>query len=299
MSTARLAALGTTGVVSVSAPLGLLIGLSLGALGGGGSVLAVPALVYGVGQSAHAATTTSLLAVGATALVGMLGHLHAGRVRLASGLIFGLVGAGGSLLGSLLSKAIPNNVLLVAFSALILVAAWRMHGRHTETPCHTSQLAKANAAHKHGQPATVSSRGESTSAPTRQAGGRKRVTVATVTRVAIAGSIVGFLTGFFGVGGGFVIVPGLVLALGFDMPVAVGTSLLVIAISSAESLAFRLPREQIDWLVAAPLTAAGIVGVLFGDVVAARVPAERLTRWFVWLLVVVACGTAVQAALSR
>ncbi|POX88664.1 sulfite exporter TauE/SafE family protein, partial [Mycobacterium kansasii] len=110
--------------------------------------------------------------------------------------------------------------------------------------------------------------------------------------------VVGFLTGFFGVGGGFVIVPALVLALDYEMPVAVGTSLLVIAISSAEGVLFRLSSGGIEWGVAIPFTAGGIVGVLLGDMIASRVPAARLTRWFVWLLVAVACYTAAQSILS-
>jgi uncharacterized membrane protein YfcA len=116
--------------------------------------------------------------------------------------------------------------------------------------------------------------------------------------VLLAGSAVGFLTGFFGVGGGFVIVPALVLVLGYQMPVAVGTSLLVIAISSAEGLLFRLGSQSIDWRVAAPFTVAAVVGVLLGDGIAGRVSAARLTRWFVWLLVAVAIYTGVQSALA-
>lgn len=298
MSTERVAVLGAGGALAASAPLGLLIGLSLGALGGGGSVLAVPALVYGTGQSAHAATTTSLLAVGTTALVGMVGHWRAGHVRLGSGLIFGLLGIGGSLLGSTLSKEIPNNVLLLAFSVLILIAAWRMHHRHTETPCHARQSNKAFAASKPDHSASKSTSGGPT--PAHAAEPTDTPSAATTAwRVVIAGSIVGFLTGFFGVGGGFVIVPALVLTLGYDMPSAVGTSLLVIAISSVESLAFRLPHEHLDWKTAAPFTAAGIIGVLLGDAIASRVPAERLTKWFVWLLVIVACGTIIQTLLRQ
>lgn len=298
MSIMRAAVLGAGGALGASAPLGLLIGLSLGALGGGGSVLAVPALVYGAGQSAHAATTTSLLAVGTTALIGMVGHWRAGHVRLGSGLVFGLVGIGGSLLGSTLSKEIPNKVLLLAFSVLILIAAWRMHHRHTETPCHAKQSGKALAVGKPGHAASESTCGGTRTAHTAEPNGRG-LTATTAWRVVIAGSIVGFLTGFFGVGGGFVIVPALVLALGYDMPSAVGTSLLVIAISSAESLTFRLSHEHLDWTIAAPFTAAGIIGVLLGDIIASRVPAERLTKWFVWLLVLVACGTTIQTLLSQ
>lgn len=110
----------------------------------------------------------------------------------------------------------------------------------------------------------------------------------------IAGTVVGFLTGFFAVGGGFVVVPALVLTLGYEMPVAVGTSLLAIAISSAEGLLFRLSNSDVDWAVAIPFTAPAIVGVLLGDGIAARVPAARLTTWFVWLMVAVAFYTAAE-----
>jgi uncharacterized membrane protein YfcA len=299
---AHLAAASTGGMAALVL-LGFLIGLSLGTLGGGGSILAVPALVYGVGETAHAATTTSLVAVGATALVGMMGHLRGGRVRFVSGLGFGLVGVGGSLLGSLLNRAIPDDVLLLAFSALILVAAWRMCARHTETPCHTKQAAMITA---EDQPASASNSAGSapTAAPcsdatsTGDAGSQRRSVAASAGRVLIAGSVVGFLTGLFGVGGGFVIVPSLVLALGYEMPVAVGTSLLVIALSSADGLVFRLSSEELDWGVAIPFTTAGLIGVLLGDAIAARVPAARLTRWFVWLLVAVAGYTAAQSLLG-
>src|SRR5579875_1666632 len=124
----------SVGRIAASVPLGFLIGLSLGSLGGGGSILAVPALVYGAGESAHAATTTSLVVVGATALAGMAGHLRAGRVRFWSGLGFGLVGIAGSFLGSLLNRDVPGDVLLLAFSGLIVAAAWRMRRRQAGTP---------------------------------------------------------------------------------------------------------------------------------------------------------------------
>lgn len=288
--------------IAIATPLGLLIGLALGALGGGGSILAVPALVYGVGESAHAATTTSLVAVGATALVGMIGHWRGGRVRIRSGMIFGLVGIGGSLLGSLLSRAIPNDTLLLIFSGLILVAAWRMYARHSETPCHTKQLASVGAGGV--QQADGTGERRATTSPHADCasgdngGEHRRTWFATGWRLVIAGTVVGFLTGFFGVGGGFVIVPALVLALDYEMPTAVGTSLLVIAISSAEALAFHLQSGSIDWPIAIPFTAAGIVGVLLGNGLASRVPAARLIRWFVWLLIAVACYTAIRSLVA-
>ena len=107
----------------LASPLGLLIGISLGALGGGGSILAVPALVYAAGQSPKQATTTSLVLVALTALIGIAPHWRAGRVRFVAGTIFGLAGIGGSLLGSHWNKAADPDVLLLAFSGLMLVAA--------------------------------------------------------------------------------------------------------------------------------------------------------------------------------
>ena len=110
----------------LTSPFGFLIGLSLGALGGGGSILAVPVLVYIAGESPQAATTTSLIVVGLDALVGMGEHLRAGRVEVRPGLLFGLAGVGGSFLGSALNRGLDPDVLLLAFSGLIVIAAWRM-----------------------------------------------------------------------------------------------------------------------------------------------------------------------------
>ncbi len=107
-------------------PLGFLIGVSLGALGGGGSILAVPVLVYAAGQGAKAATATSLLLVGSAALVGMGVHHRAGRVRVRTGIMFGLAGIGGSIAGTALNRRLDPDALLLGFSVLILVAAWRM-----------------------------------------------------------------------------------------------------------------------------------------------------------------------------
>lgn len=261
-----------------ASPLGFLIGISLGALGGGGSILAVPALVYGAGQGAKAATTTSLLVVGLTSLLGMFSHLRAGRVRVGSGLIFGGVGIGGSLVGSQLNKSVDPNVLLLAFAGLMIIAAWRMWGQ-SQRPA----VVPAPAAGSGGVIAVET---------------RSTITAATVLKVVVAGTAVGFLTGFFGVGGGFVIVPALVLALRFPMPEAVGTSLLVIAVNSAFALSQRVQTTGIEWRVALPFLVAGLLGVSSGKKLADRLPAATMARWFVALLVTVAAYTAVRSAMA-
>jgi len=262
----------------LASPLGFLIGVSLGALGGGGSILAVPALVYAAGQSPKHATTTSLVLVGLTALIGIAPHWRAGRVRFAAGTIFGLAGIGGSLLGSHLNAAVDPNVLLLAFAGLMLVAAYGMWRRVRHSPRPPGR--------------SVGAAGATVVAPA------TKIDANMVLKVVVAGSVVGFLTGFFGVGGGFVIVPGLVLALGFTMPEAIGTSLLVIAINSAVALSTRLQAGSIEWGTVVPFTVASLLGVIVGSRLASRRDSTSLQRWFVGLLVIVAGYTAVRSGLA-
>lgn len=264
----------------LASPLGFFIGLSLGALGGGGSILAVPALVYAAGQSPKHATTTSLVLVALTALIGIVPHWRAGRVRVAAGTIFGLAGIGGSLLGSHWNKAANPDVLLLAFSGLMLVAAYGMWRRVTRTP----------------REVTLRSVGAAAAPPISP--GIARIQPITIVKVISAGTIVGLLTGFFGVGGGFVIVPALVLALGFTMPDAIGTSLLVITINSAVALTTRLQAGAIEWGTVIPFTIASLLGVLVGSRLAHTRDSTSLQRWFVGLLVVVALYTAARSGLA-
>jgi uncharacterized protein len=267
----------------LASPLGFLIGLSLGALGGGGSILAVPALVYAAGQDAKAATTTSLVLVTITALIGLIPHWRAGRVRLAAGAVFGLAGVGGSLLGSFWNNAVDPEVLLLAFAALMLVAASAMWRRIRATaPLADTGPAPRSVGAAALEPATA----------------RTGYDGATVVRVLVAGSLVGVLTGFFGVGGGFVIVPALVLALNFTMTDAVGTSLLVIAINSTVALMTRLPSGTIEWGVVVPFTAASLIGVVVGSRLASTRDPGFLQKWFVVLLVAVALYTATSSIVA-
>lgn len=282
-----------------ASPLGFLIGLSLGALGGGGSILAVPALVYAAGQTPRHATTTSLVLVAVTSVIGILPHWRAGRVRFAAGTIFGLAGVGGSLLGSSWNKAVDPDLLLLAFSGVMLVAAMAMWRRARATARPTPAGAGTGvplnsvgaAASALDPPDVLADDGAGTGAP-------RRFDAVTVAKVLVAGTIVGLLTGFFGVGGGFVIVPALVLALRFDMPEAIGTSLLVITINSAVALTTRLQAGSIEWGTVVPFTVASLIGVVVGTRLAATRDPRSLQQWFVGLLVLVAVYTAVRSGLA-
>ena len=242
---------------------GLLIGLSLGTLGGGGSILTVPVLVYLLGQDPHQATTASLLVVGLAAVIGALTHARAGRARIRTGLIFGLLGVAGSYAGSLASAAVPANALLAGFGLLMLAVAAAMILRHR-------MAGRPRPPGHHPRPGT-----------------RRAVTVAATA------TGVGLMTGFFGVGGGFVVVPALVLVLGFDMPAAAGTSLIVIAVDSAAALAARAGHAMatLDWGLIAAFAATAVLGTLAGTKLAGRVRPQQLSAAFTVLITLVAAFT--------
>jgi len=266
----------------LASPLGFLIGVSLGALGGGGSILAVPVLVFVAGQDPSAATTTSLVVVGVASLIGAYGHWRAGRVRVAQALVFGLVGIGGSLAGSALNRRLDGDILLLAFAGLILVAAWRIVAGCPS--CTRSGEANAIQDSPAGE-GTVQTR-------------TRTITADRLVKIVAAGTVVGFLTGLFGVGGGFVIVPALALVLGFPMAVAVGSSLLVIAVNTAVALAVRAGAGTIEWGTTLVFTVAATAGVATGERVADRLKPESMQRAFAVLLVAVALYTGTRATFA-
>ena len=265
-----------TGRALLASPLGFLIGISLGALGGGGSILAVPVLVFVVGQTPAHATTTSLLVVGTAAVVGAAGHWRHDRVRLGPGVLLGLLGVAGSLAGSALNRRLDGDVLLLAFAGLIVLAAWRI-------------IVGCPSCTRVGE--TNARRGPS-------GGGvatRTRPDTARLARLVAAGTVVGFLTGLFGVGGGFVIVPALTLVLQYSMPEAIGTSLVVIAVNTATAFAARL-GGSVDWGTTLVFTAAAIAGVGTGTRIADHIRPQAMQRSFAVLLVAVALYTGGRAA---
>ena len=288
----------------LASPLGFLIGLSLGALGGGGSVLAVPALVYAAGEGPKNATTTSLLIVETSALVGAFAHWREQRVRVGAGVLFGLVGVGGSFLGSRLNASVNPDILLLAFSALMFVVAWRMWSTSSSRRVQDRRVAPAELEVDNGgqlgpvetADTTISIATGTTRGPVGQL--RRELGVRLIAEVVVAGSVVGLLTGFFGVGGGFIVVPALVLVNRYEMPVAVGTSLLVIAINSGAALFQRSHGAGIEWHVALPFAVAALLGVKVGERVATRVHSAVLARSFVVLLVMVATYTALRSGLA-
>jgi uncharacterized membrane protein YfcA len=235
-------------------PFGVAIGLSLGLVGGGGSILALPVLVYVLGEPVKAATTESLLIVGATALLASLDHLRAGRVRLRTAFAFGAAGVLGALGGTALNRVVPSRSILLAFAALLLVAAAAMVRGRGEP--------RRPEIHPRGRGLWL--------------------------RVLPAGLATGVLTGFFGVGGGFAIVPALTLLLAVPLTAAVGTSLLVIAITSAGALAAHLGSGRVDWTVAAAFTAAAVAGAVAGSRAGRRTRPHRLAQAFAVLVVGVA-----------
>ncbi len=276
------------------APLGLAIGIILGALGGGGAILTVPILVYLLGQSPQAATAGSLIIVGLSAIVGMFPHHRAGRLRLEEGIIFGVLGVVGSVVGAALSSSVAPHVLMSAFAVLMLAVAVLM-----------TRKRRQNQAQQRRADATPSSPSGDDTGDT---GGTSdterippirlrpwRIDAAGATRVALAATGVGLLTGFFGVGGGFAVVPALVLVLGFSMPTAVGTSLLVIAINSATAFIARLGSGiDLDWPLILTFSVFGAIGSLLGGKVAQKADPDKLNLAFTILLVVVATYVGIQ-----
>jgi uncharacterized membrane protein YfcA len=235
-------------MIALTVGLALLVGVSLGLLGGGGSILTVPLLAYVAGMDAKQAIATSLLVVGTTSAVAAVSHARAGRVQWRTGLIFGAAGMAGAYGGGLLAQYIPGTVLLIGFAVMMIATAVAMlRGR--------KEIAPADPHHR-----------------------------IPVPKVIIEGLVVGLVTGLVGAGGGFLVVPALALLGGLPMPVAVGTSLVVIAMKSFAGFAGYLNSVSIDWRLAGMVTAAAVIGALLGARLTALVNPDSLRKAFGWFV---------------
>lgn len=238
---------------------GAFIGLMLGVLGAGGAIFTAPLLIFVFDMPPREATTVSLVVVLLAAASGLVGHRGSRTVQWREGAIFGAVGTIAAAGGSWLATVLPDRVLTAGFAVLLLVAAAAM-----------VRQPKASSERKPRKPLPV---------------------------VAAAALGVGLVTGFFGVGGGFVIVPALVLVLGFGIREATATGLLVIAVNSVAALAVRGP-QYLDWAIALPMALGAAAGSFGGARVAHRLPRERLRQAFAGVMVAAAVMLGVQTALA-
>ena len=235
----------------------LVVGLLLGLLGGGGSILLVPVLVYLVGLETKVAIATTLVVVGLTSLVAVVGHARGGRVCWKNGWAFGLAGMLGAYGGARLAAYVPGNVLLLMFALIMLGTAFTMLIRRREGP--ETSITGANCPTRLNLPA-----------------------------VLFDGLLVGTITGLVGVGGGFVIVPALNLLGGMPIRAAIGTSLLIIVMNSAAALAGYAGYVEIDPRFAGLVTAVAIVGSLIGSALTRYVSNSGLRRGFGLFVIAIA-----------
>jgi uncharacterized protein len=240
-------------LIVLGAALGFLMGLSLGVLGGGGSILAVPIFVYVLGFGAKESIAMSLFAVGLVSLFGAAGHWRAGNVDLRVGLLFGAFAMAGTFGGARLAVFFSGAAQLSLFALVMLVAAALMF------------------------------RGSATVAVPRQ---RSRHGVRAVALIGAEGLAVGVLTGLVGVGGGFLVVPALVLLGGLPMKVAVGTSLLVIALKSASGFLGYVDQVQVAWGIMLVFSSIAVAGINVGTRLVRHIPASGLRRMFAVFLLV-------------
>lgn len=262
-------------MASLSLVFGAVVGLSLGLTGGGGAIFAVPLLVYGLGVDAREAIAVSLAAVGATSFVGFLHRWKLGEVELRTGLLFAAAGMLGAPAGAWIAGLIPEAALMLLFAGLMIVVAiqlWRQASR----PRVEIQACPAP---------------DEQDGPTcrRDAAGVLLLNSRCAALLLVAGASTGVLSGLFGVGGGFVIVPALVLFSGMSIHRAVGTSLLAIALVSASGVASQMwAGRAISPVVTILFVVGGIAGLFAGQRIGRRLSGPALQKVFVVAILAVA-----------
>lgn len=234
-------------------PGAIAIGVSLGLLGSGGSIITVPVLVYLIGQDEKVAIAGSLFVVGNIALAGSLQYVRAKLIDWRNVLVFGVPGMAGTYLGAVIAAYVPGIAQLALFALVMLLASYMML-----------------------RPVELS---DAPNAPRES------------WKIGIDGLIVGVITGLVGVGGGFLIVPALVLLGGLGIHAAVATSLVIIALKSYSGFykyidVLEAQNLQLDWQTLMIVTALGIVGSFGGAKYAKRMPQDKLKRWFGYFLII-------------
>ncbi len=262
--------------------IGMLIGFSLGLIGGGGSILAVPLLVYVIGLEPHVAIGTSALVVGINALISFIDHKKRGHVLLNKGLLFAIPGVVGTLIGSYLGLLTPASSLLILFALFMISIAIKLLIQKKDKKKdkdviydHPQEITKDKEADQktRGQLNTETSSGTN-----------KRYKH---FKVAIIGALVGLVAGYFGIGGGFLIVPSL-MYLNLNIVNSIGTSLLPVSFFGLTTAASYSLSGQINFLIAVLLICGGIVGGKVGMALSSRASKTLLTKIFSVLLITVA-----------
>lgn len=242
----------------LAAVLAVVVGISLGLLGAGGSVLTVPIFVYALGVEAKPAIAMSLGVVGATALLAALSHLRGRHVSFRVAVIFGPAAMVGAYFGARLALYVSGRAQLIGFAVVLLISAALMLRNSGRGPVESATAAVP------------------------------RVDARAALLLALQGLGVGVLTAIIGVGGGFIIVPALVLIAGLPMHVAVGTSLVIIGMNALSGFAGYVGHVAIDWPLVGTFTAFAAAGTVAGSFWSRRVPQARLKQLFAYLLIVVA-----------
>jgi uncharacterized membrane protein YfcA len=255
---------------------GAIIGVSLGLTGGGGAIFAVPMLAYGLGLPAREAVGVSLVAVGLTSLVGFLQKWRHGEAEIRTGLIFAFAGMLGTPLGAWLARRIAEPVLMMVFAGLMITIAvvmWRKSQRNSgSVPVCIPVERKRAAASDYRTDGPRCQRDES---------GTLILTSRCARLLMLTGVFAGVLSGMFGVGGGFIIVPSLIVFSSMSMSRAVGTSLMVIALVSASGVVSLIfAGQSFQPVVTALFVVGGLIGLFVGQRISHRLSASTLQRAF-------------------
>lgn len=278
--------------------VGALIGLVVGALGAGGGILSVPALIYLLGVAPHEATSASLVIVLFTALAALGGRIGKNTICYQIALVFAALATVGTWLGSLANQAVSADLLMYAFALLLICVGLVMLRRAYPGLFRGAARAGSSGVFSDDGAAAADDAGGTGSTPAlRTVSATGEVTsigAAPLWRVALVATITGALTGFFGVGGGFAIVPALTLVLHLPIKRAASTSLLIMAITAVVALVARAQTSlNLDLGVIGAFTVASMLGAVAGAPLTRKVSSQKLTASFAALLLAVAVATLV------